>query len=87
MPDYCHMCGRYGPTETHHIYNGPNRKKADRMGLTVQLCHWCHNEPPGGVHFDQSADLALKRETQLQVMEDYGWTTQDFIREFGKSYI
>lgn len=38
----CFLCGRYGPTQRHHCLNGPDRKMADRDGLTVQLCPECH---------------------------------------------
>ena len=83
----CFICGRYGPTERHHVYNGPFRKKSDKYGYTVQLCHYCHNEPPNGVHFNQEVDNALKGYFQQFAMEENNWTKEDFIREFGRSYI
>lgn len=73
--------------ERHHIFGGSNRKKADRLGLVVDLCHSCHNEPPHGVHHNKEAMLALKQYGQKLAMYQNNWTKQDFIREFGKSYI
>lgn len=55
--DRCYICGRAEWIERHHIFNGTaNRKKSEKYGLTVHLCHWCHNEPPRGVHYNQDAD-------------------------------
>ena len=31
--------------------------------------------------------LRLKQEAQRRAMEAYGWSTEDFIREFGKNYL
>lgn len=84
----CFLCGRTDWIETHHIFNGTaNRKKSEKYGLTVHLCHCCHNEPPNGVHFNSNRDLMLKRLAQEQAMEYYGWTIEDFIKIFGKNYL
>ena len=84
----CFLCGRTDWIERHHIFNGTaNRKKSEKYGLTVHLCHWCHNEPPYGVHFNSNRDLRLKRFAQEQAMEYYGWTVDEFREIFGKSYL
>lgn len=86
--DKCFLCGRTDWIERHHIFNGTaNRKKSEKYGLTVHLCHWCHNEPPYGVHFNSNRDLMLKRFAQEQAMEYYGWTVDEFREIFGKSYL
>lgn len=87
MNGYCYICGIYGPLENHHVFHGPYRKKADRMGLTVHLCHRCHNDPPCGVHHSREADRRLKAEFQRKVMDNEGWDTERFIREFGRNYL
>ena len=46
----CYFCGSTNWLEYHHIFNGSNRKHSTKYGLGVYLCHWCHNEPPNGVH-------------------------------------
>ena len=86
MDGKCFICGKWGPLETHHVFNGPFRKKSDRMGYVVELCHWCHNEPPLGVHFNADLDNALKAYFQDIAMKEHGWTKEDFIRDFGRSY-
>ena len=38
----CFLCGRNGaddPLDKHHIFGGAYRKKSERYGLTVYLCH------------------------------------------------
>ena len=84
----CFICGRYGTTEFHHIFYGTsNRKWSEKYGLKVHLCHWCHNEPPYGVHFNKKLDTKLKQEAQKKAMEVYNWSTEEFIKIFGRNWI
>ena len=83
----CFLCGGREMIERHHIFGGANRKKADKLGLVVDLCHYCHNEPPYGVHHNKGAMLRLKQYGQKKAMLDQGWSKEDFIREFGKNYL
>lgn len=83
----CFLCGSHEWVERHHIFGGANRAKSDRLGLVVDLCHYCHNEPPYGVHHNGGAMLRLKQYGQKKAMLEQGWTAEDFRREFGKSYI
>ena len=83
----CAICGSTQWLEVHHVYNGPFRKKSDRFGAVVDLCHFCHNEPPNGVHHNAENMRKLKARYQEKIMEEYGMTERDFIREFGKSYL
>lgn len=87
MTGYCFLCGRYGPVERHHIFGAANRKKSERYGLTVNLCHWCHNEPPDGAHFSAATARTLHIYGQCKAMKEQGWSVEDFVREFGKNYL
>lgn len=91
MARECFLCGRVESSccfmESHHLFGGANRKKSDRLGLVVALCHNCHNEPPYGAHHNKDTMLKLHQYGQRKAMEENGWTTEDFIREFGKNYI
>ena len=87
MTGPCFLCGRYAPLERHHVFGGARRKKAEKYGLVVELCHSCHNEPPHGAHFDKDTALYLHQWGQRKVMLEQGWSTHDFIREFGKNYL
>ena len=83
----CFICRKITQTENHHIFGGAYRKKADRDGLTVFLCHYCHNEPPNGVHFNKDRNTRLKQIGQSAWMRFYGKTTDDFIKHYGRNYL
>lgn len=83
----CYMCGSMRWLECHHIFEGYNRKKSEQYGLKVYLCHYCHNEPPNGVHHNKDNMLKLKRIAQEKAMKHYGWTVEQFREIFGKSYL
>lgn len=91
MPDdirgRCFLCGRQGWTERHHVFGGPFRHKSEEYGITVYLCHTCHNECPHGVHQNKAMRLYLKRQAQQVTMDHYGWTEDEFRERFGKSYL
>ena len=53
----------------------------------VRLCHYCHNEPPGGVHQNRENRRKLQALAQEKAMSHYNWTIEDFIREFYKNYL
>lgn len=86
MQGKCHICGKYGLMERHHVFNGAYRKKSEKYGAVVLLCHDCHNEPPHGVHFNRTVMWALKEEFQRKLMFENNWSVQDFVQKFGKNY-
>lgn len=73
--------------EEHHVFGGARRKKSEKYGLVVDLCHACHNEPPRGAHYNKDTALYLHQWGQRKAMLEQGWSTHDFIREFGKNYL
>ena len=83
----CYLCGSPHWIEIHHVYPGFNRSTSDDYGLTVPLCHYCHNEPLNGVHHNKERRQALQASVQKKAMEHYGWTEEDFRTIFHKSYI
>ena len=87
MTGNCELCQKYGPLEQHHIFNGAYKKKSERYGAMIYLCHSCHNEPPNGVHHNAKRMHDLKARTQKKIMDEHGMSIQDFICEFGKNYI
>lgn len=87
MTGNCELCCRYGPLELHHIFNGAYKKKSERYGAMIYLCHACHNEPPDGVHHNAIRMHELKAREQKRIMTEYGFTIEEFICEFGKNYI
>lgn len=87
---FCHLCGRNGAgdrLERHHIFGGALRSKSEQYGLVVWLCgHRCHRGGPMAAHRNGATMAALHEYGQLKAMNEQGWSREDFIREFGKSY-
>lgn len=91
---FCYRCGRAGKTEKHHIFGGANRKLSEKYGLTVHLCHECHNEPPNGAHFSKETADWLHRIGQQafevnRFKEGATWeeARAEFLQIFGKNYL
>lgn len=87
----CWLCGRRGardPLDLHHIYGGAYRRKSDRYGLVVPLCHRrCHIFGPDAVHQNAENMQMLREWGQMKVMREQGWTVERFVAEFGKNYL
>lgn len=91
---YCYRCGMACKTERHHIFGGPNRKLSEKYGLTVHLCHKCHNEPPDGAHFSKDTADWLHRIGQRAFevnrnKEGMTWeeAREEFVKIFGRNYL
>ena len=81
----CVVCG--SPyVQRHHIFYGTaNRKKADAYGYIIPLCAE-HHTGRHGIHFDPDMANHWKVIAQEHFERHHG-TREDFIREFGRSYI
>lgn len=82
----CYLCGRYGYTEEHHIFEGPNRELSEEYGLKVYLCLYCHREGKQAAH--KNADTAdyLHRIGQ-QAFEERCGSRERFRELFGRNYL
>ena len=80
----CYFCGRPNP-EKHEIFFGRNRERSKSYGYVVGLCNEHHtgNQSP---HMNADIDRFFKWWAQKHYEENHG-TREDFIKEFGKSYI
>ena len=91
MARTCWLCGRNGmfdPLDRHHIFGAMNRAKSEKLGLVVDLCHnRCHIFGPDAAHRNADTMRLLRVYGQRKAMDEQGWTTEDFIREFGKNYL
>ena len=87
----CFLCGRNGSQDRldrHHIFGGANRKKSERYGLVVHLCHNdCHIFGEKAAHKNAETMLKLHQYGQRKAMQENGWSVEDFIRVFGKNYL
>ena len=80
----CYMCGSTRWIEIHHIYSGAYRNKSTEYGLIVPLCHFCHNEPPNGVHYNRKNMDYLREQGQLAFEREY--PNLDFMKIFNRNY-
>lgn len=87
--DHCYFTGS-PQVERHHIFEGRmgNKPKSEARGFVIPLRYDMH---PNGAHFKRTQenlkiDGFLKRKAQWYYEEHYG-TREQFIQEFGKSYL
>lgn len=73
--------------ERHHIFGAFNRKKSEKYGFVVPLRYDLH---PNGARADprhaKEIDVYLKRMAQEHYESNIG-TREEFIQEFGRSYL
>lgn len=74
--------------ERHHVFGGANRKRSEQYGFVVPLRYDLH---PNGANFvrteeSMKIDQYLKETAQLYYELHIG-TRQQFISEFGKSWV
>ena len=93
--DRCFNCHAAMGTETHHIFGGPNRSTCDADGLTVRMCHQCHD----AIHFDRDkSGPMMERYHKLgqvqwesyfgRELEQQGKDVREAFRErYGKNYL
>ena len=86
--DRCFLCGKNGGAwglDLHHCFGGALRKKSDKYGLTVRLCHdTCHLN---GVHKDARLNRKVQAYAQKKAMRENDWDVERFIKEFYKNYL
>ena len=90
-PRVCALCHRNGcgdPLDRHHVFGGANRRLSEKYGAVVYLCHQrCHENGPEAVHRNAESKRRLQEAWQEKLMEENGWSVEDFRNVFGKSYI
>ena len=83
----CWLCGRNGtaePLDKHHIFGGAYRKKSEKHGLTVYLCHSsCHIFGTKAVHSCRETMDELHRYGQKLAMEQMGRKVGDIADAVG----
>lgn len=83
----CYICGKYGYTEVHHIFEGTaGRKLSEQYGLKVHLCPGCHRTSGDAVHRSAETADRLHCAGQQAFEAKYG-SRQQFREIFGKNYI
>mgnify|MGYP007022354743 CR=1 FL=1 len=85
---FCAMCFRFVPKlQRHEVFHndmgGKLRAKSKKYGLWLSVCPACHAR----IHTSPKENADLKARAQRMAMKQYGWTLEDWRREFGKSYL
>ena len=83
----CFICHSRQWIEIHHVFGAADRKKSTEYGLVVPLCHYCHNEPPNGVHYNKEIRQNLQAFVQKKAMKHYGWDMDTWRSIFGRNYL
>ena len=83
--DRCYECGSVYGLEEHHCFGASNRKWSEKYGLKVRLCHYCHNEPPMGVHHNKAQMDKYHRIAQEAFERTH--SREEFMRIFGRNYL
>ena len=81
----CFFCGSTRWLERHHIFQGANRGRSEMDGFVVTLCHYCHNEPPDGVHHNRGRRDELKRMAQARYEIEH--SRDEFMSQYGRNYM
>jgi hypothetical protein len=81
---------RFNGSARHEVYFGTKyRQKSIKLGLIVFITPEQHNVGLYGVHcrYGHDFDIELKKIGQKAYMDYYDKTIDEFIKEFGRSYI
>lgn len=91
MPESSKYAARRFPgLERHEIFYGNNRRKSIEDGLVVWLTpeqHRGYNGIHGSGKDGDKFRQELKQLGQQVAMDYYGWTEEQFIKRYGKSYL
>ncbi len=76
----CYFCLRQA-TDLHHIFQGPFKKASEAHNFMVYLCRECHDR----VHREKAPRIHLRQMCQQEYEKVF--SRDDFIKEFGRSYL
>ena len=83
--EFCVVCGS-PKVQHHHVIGGTaNRRISDKHGYVIPLCME-HHLGGNGIHRNRGLDLYWKGMAQKHYEKHRG-SRQDFINEFGKSFL
>ena len=94
--DRCFVTKQRGRIEIHHVFGAANRKRSTEYAFVVPLLAEIH--PNGASASDKACrqltgrslkeiDAGLKRACQRYYEVELGKTREEFIEEFGRSYL
>lgn len=83
--DVCVVCGSPYIQKHHIMYGTASRKKADNYGYILPLCAE-HHTGGNGIHRNRGMAQRWMELAQLH-FEKHNGSREDFIKEFGRSYL
>lgn len=78
----CYFCNNKA-IDWHELLKGRNRKRCIKWGLCVRICRDCHTKTENDSRFYQEGQIIAQKKWQ----EHYKKNEEDFIKEFGRSYL
>lgn len=78
---------RYNGLERNEVFGGPNRLRSIKDGLVVFLTPERHRTDNNSFHNAPLEWIWIKKLAQQTWQDYYNKTKEDFIKEYGKSYI
>ncbi len=81
----CYICKTTIGIERHHVFGGPYRSKSEKYGYVRDLCAAHHRTSKHSAHMDMELNYKLRRECQREFEETR--SREEFIKEFGRSYL
>lgn len=79
----CEICGMITWCEPHHVFAGTARRTSDEVGAVAYCCRACHDN----IHAFPARYRWLQEQTQRRVMQEQGWSLEDWMARFYKNYI
>ncbi len=77
----CEICGMPAD-DRHHVYGGCRRQTAEKYGMVMHLCRYCHQR----LHSDPLGEwLEWKKVYQQKFDKEHG--KGEFIKIFGRNYL
>ena len=78
----CYFCNNKSK-DWHELIKGRNRKKCIHWGLCVKICRNCHEKTENDSEFYQET----RKLAQIEWQKYYKKSKEEFIKEFGRSYL
>ncbi len=83
----CYVTGDADGVVVHHIFGGPYKAASERHGFVIGLRKDWHTVSPYSVHEDVEFSNRLKEKCQKYAENKEGMDREDFVKEFGRSYL
>ena len=84
----CEICDKWANLHRHHVYMGNKQRNiSEKYGAVMYLCIECHTEGKTAVHRNKEVRLWTQQEMQQKLMDENGWTVEEFISIFGRNYL